>query len=107
MNAQFIIFALSGTGSMILFILLLLVAGVIGYLTAWFYAKSVYTPVIKTLEEEKKELNNRVAALRNDISALNATISKLEKNIVELEGELAERDKTIKELKKGEKAKKE
>lgn len=54
MKPLFILLAQSVTGSVIEIVLLLLVAGLIGYFTAWFYAKSVYTPIIKGLEEEKE-----------------------------------------------------
>ena len=55
MTQLFILLAQSVTGAVITIIALLLVAVIIGYFTAWFYAKSVYTPVIKGLEAEKAE----------------------------------------------------
>ena len=92
MNPQFIFLSLSVTGAVIVTVLLLLVAGVIGYLTAWFYAKSVYTPIIKDLEEENAELAREVSGLKDNISQLNGKISKIEE-------ELAKKDKEIKGLK--------
>ena len=57
MTQLFILLAQSVTGAVITIIALLLVAAIIGYFTAWFYAKSVYTPVIKGLEADKENLN--------------------------------------------------
>jgi len=88
MYPLFINLALSATGSIILMILLLLVAGVIGYFTAWYYAKSIYTPIIKGLEEEKAELNNKILGLLEDISKLNGKVDKLNDEVVKLNGEV-------------------
>ena len=92
MKPLFILLAQSVTGSVIEIVLLLLVAGLIGYFTAWFYAKSVYTPIIKGLEEEKTELNRQILGLKDDISKLNEKIGKLEE-------EIAEKDKEVENLK--------
>ncbi len=61
MNALLVQQIISVPVAVILIIVLLLVAGLIGYLTAWYYAKSVYTPVIKKLEDEKVQLNREIA----------------------------------------------
>lgn len=109
MNPLFIPLAQSVTGAVITIIALLLVAAIIGYLTAWFYAKSVYTPVIKTLEEEKAELIKKVAGLNDDINKLNSTVKELNEKIVKLDEEiialgkeLTAREEEIKSLKKEE-----
>ncbi|HCC69850.1 MAG TPA: hypothetical protein DEQ09_01655 [Bacteroidales bacterium] len=113
MYPLFISLALSVTGSIILIVLLLLVAGVIGYLTAWYYAKSIYTPIIADLEKEKTELNNQILGLMDDISKLNGKVDKLNDKVVKLnseavkikekirklEEEIAEKDKEIENLK--------
>jgi cell division protein FtsB len=99
MNPLLIILAQSITGPVIEIVLLLLVAGLIGYFTAWFYAKSVYTPVIKRLEEEKKDLNRQISGLKDDINKLNVTIDNLNGKIVKLEKDLAVKDKEIENLK--------
>lgn len=100
----------SVTGAVITIIALLLVAAIIGYFTAWFYAKSVYTPIIKGLEEEKAELNKQIAGLKSDITKLNGEVDKLKEDIEKLnkkisksEEEIAEKDKEIKQLKKDKK----
>jgi peptidoglycan hydrolase CwlO-like protein len=97
MKLLFIIIAQSTTGPVIEIILLLLGAALIGFLTAWFYQKSVYTPVIKKLEEEKENLNKKIEGLNNDISGLKGKIGELEKII-------SNKDKEIEELKKPKKA---
>ncbi|MGA2405812.1 MAG: hypothetical protein ABSF81_03560 [Bacteroidales bacterium] len=88
------------TGAVITIVALLLVAVIIGYFTAWIYAKSVYTPVIKGLEADKNELNKQVAGLKEDVSSLNRKVDKLNDKIGKLEEELTEKDKEIKKLNK-------
>ena len=70
MKPLFILLTQTTTGAVITIIALLLVAAIIGYLTAWYYAKSVYTPVIKGLEADKAELIKQVAGLKDDIAKL-------------------------------------
>jgi peptidoglycan hydrolase CwlO-like protein len=89
----------SVTGAVITIIALLLVAAIIGYLTAWFYAKSVYTPIIKGLEAEKEDLLKQVAGLKEDIAKLNGNIDDLNEKITKLEEEGKKKDGEIKELK--------
>lgn len=100
MTLQLIPFAMSVAGAVVLIIALLLVAAAIGYVTAWFYAKSVYTPVIKKLEEEKSDLQGQVSGLKDDILRLDREISDLKAKADELEKTVAEKDTIIKELKK-------
>jgi peptidoglycan hydrolase CwlO-like protein len=100
MKPLFIILAQSNTGAVILILSLLLVAVIIGYFTAWFYAKSIYTPVIKGLEADKAGLNKQVDGLSDDISKLNAKVDKLNEKITKLEEEIVEKDKEIKHLKR-------
>ena len=104
MTLSFIPLAQSVAGAVITIIALLLVAAVIGYLTAWFYAKSVYTPIIKKLEEEKADLQKEVAGLKDDIRKLNSKIEELNVKAGKLEEEIARKDKEIKELKSKAKA---
>jgi peptidoglycan hydrolase CwlO-like protein len=92
--------ALSNTGAVVLFIILLLVAGIIGYLTAWFYAKSVYKPIIKRLEDEKTALNKQIDGLKSDIGKLNKNIEELNKKVKSLEDIVKKKENEISELKK-------
>ncbi len=94
------------TGAVITIIALLLVAAIIGYFTAWIYAKSVYSPVIRGLEIEKKELNNQITDLKADIDKLNLKVEKLNDKIHRLEEEADQKDKEIKKLTKTKKKQK-
>ncbi len=100
MTISFIQLAMSVTGAVISIIALLIVAAVIGYVTSWFYAKSVYTPIIKKLEEEKADLQKEVAGLKEDIRKLNKEVNVLNEKIGELEKALAEKNKLIEDLRK-------
>lgn len=100
MTLSLIQLAQSVTGAVITIIALLLVAAIIGYLTAWFYAKSVYTPIIKGLEAEKADLLKQVAGLKEDVRKLNNTVENLNGKINKLEGEIAKKEQEIKELSK-------
>jgi peptidoglycan hydrolase CwlO-like protein len=97
MTQSFIPFA-SVTGAVITIIALLLVAAIIGYITAWFYAKSIYTPIIKKLEEEKADLQKQVADLKDNVSKLNGKVDDLNGKIAKLEEAAAQKEKEIKEL---------
>ncbi len=99
MILTFIPLAMSVAGAVILIIALLLVAAVIGVVTTWFYAKSVYTPVIKKLEDEKANLQREVSGLKDDVRRLEREIDGCKTKIGELEKELSEKKK-IKELQK-------
>jgi len=100
MTQLFILLAQSVTGAVITIVTLLLVAALIGYFTAWFYAKSVYTPVIKGLETDKQNLISKVDGLNDDIKKLNGKVEKLNEKISKLEEEVEEKEKEIKHLKK-------
>lgn len=98
MTHLFIILAQSPTKAVIFIVALLLVAAIIGYLTAWFYAKSVYTPIIKGLEAEKADLQKQVAGLKDDVRKLNGKVDDLTGTIRKLEEQLGAKEKEIKEL---------
>jgi peptidoglycan hydrolase CwlO-like protein len=99
MTPLFIFLTQSVTGAVATIVALLLVAAVIGYLTAWFYAKSVYTPIIKGLEAEKADLQKQVAGLKEDVSRLNSKVDELNSKINKLEADSSAKDKLISELK--------
>ena len=112
MTQLFVQLAQSVAGNVVTIVTLNIVAAAIGYLTAWFYAKSVYTPVIKGLEADKVVLNKQVATLNDEISNLNEKVNKLKdetnnlnekvstlsEKINNLEGEIAEKDRKLKNL---------
>ena len=100
MTQLFILLAQSVTGSVITIIALLLIAAIIGYFTAWLYAKSVYTPVIKGLEADKENLIKQVEGLTEEVKKLNGKVDKLNERISKLETEIEEKDSEISKLKK-------
>lgn len=100
MTQLFILQAQSVTGAVITIVALLLVAAIIGYFTAWLYAKSVYTPIIKGLETDKANLIKQVDGLNQDVKSLNGKIQNLNGKISSLELEAKEKEKEIADLKK-------
>ncbi len=101
MTQLFLQLAQSVTGNVITIIALGLAAAIIGFIVAWYYARSVYTPVIKGLETDKSNLNNKVFKLEGELVNLNEKINRLSEKIDKLELEVEDRDKEIKELSSG------
>jgi outer membrane biosynthesis protein TonB len=97
----------SNTGAITLILASLLIAAAIGYITAWFYEKSVHMTVIKGLEADKAELNRKVEVLKEDNNKLNGKADRYIDKISRLEEELKEKDKELKRLKKPEEKPKE
>jgi predicted flap endonuclease-1-like 5' DNA nuclease len=60
---------------------LLAVSAIIGYLTSMFYFKSIYLKKIKSIENEKDELNHHIIELNTDKSIL---LTSLRENDIEL-----------------------
>jgi uncharacterized protein len=98
MTQLFLQLAQSVTGNVVTIVALDLVAAIIGFIIAWYYARSVYTPVIKGLEEDKANLNNQVVRLKGDIENLNDKVTALDEKTKKLEEDLASREKEIAEL---------
>jgi peptidoglycan hydrolase CwlO-like protein len=95
MNSLIILQVMSVATSVVLIVALLLVAGLIGYLTAWYYAKSIYTPIIKKLEDEKVQLNREIAGLKDDIVKLKGKIEDLNKKVDDLDKDVSEKEREI------------
>lgn len=98
MTQLFVQLAQPVTGNVITIVSLNLVAVIIGFLIAWFYAKSVFTPEIKSLETDKSDLNNHVARLNIEVVNLTEKVNKLSEKAGKLEEEVAEKDKEFKDL---------
>jgi len=98
MTQVFVQLAQSVTGNVITIVALELVAAIIGFIIAWLYARSVYTPVIKDLKADKSNLNNKVATLQDDFRNLNEKVKSLSEKTNNLEGVIALKDKEIKDL---------
>lgn len=88
MNAQFIFLAQSVTAAVTEIVLLLIGAALIGFLTAWYYQKHFYTPIVKRLEDEKADLNNQIIGLKTDIADLNKQVAGLKSDITDLNGQV-------------------
>ena len=79
MNISMTILAQTKTGTAIEIIVLLLIAGLIAYLTSYLYYKSVYSKKIAALEAEKNDLNSKINRLNNEISNLEKELEEKEK----------------------------
>jgi predicted flap endonuclease-1-like 5' DNA nuclease len=92
MNTLLILLVQTKSEATIDILFLLLVAAVIGYVTAWLYSKSVYERRIKAIESEKDALNYKIVNL-------NADNSNLHNNLHEKEGEIKDLIFEVKALK--------
>jgi len=81
MNTILIILQQTQTGAILEILLLLIIAGLIGYLTSYFYYKSVYTKKINILDGE-------ITALKKHIDILSTEKTRLEKSIKEKDAEI-------------------
>jgi predicted flap endonuclease-1-like 5' DNA nuclease len=81
MSTLLILLAQTKSAATIEILSLLLVAAIIGYITAWLYYKSIYVRRIKVIESEKDKLNNQIVNL-------NADKSNLQKNLREKDNEI-------------------
>ena len=97
MKTLLLLQTMSVPAAVVLIIALLVVAGLIGYFTAWLYAKSVYQPIIKSLEEDKAKLNNEINSLKDDVRKLGVKVENLNKKVDELEIEVSEKERQISE----------
>jgi hypothetical protein len=98
MTQLFVQLAQSVTGNVITIVALDLAAAIIGFVIAWYYARSVYTPVIKGLEADKANLNNQVVRLKGELENLNDKVNSLDAKIKGLEQDLASKEKEITDL---------
>jgi len=105
MTQLFVQLAQSVAGNVITIVALNIVAAAIGYFTAWLYAKSVYTPVIKGLEADKVTLNKQVATLNDEISNLKVEVKKfkdetnnLNEKVNKLNDEISNLNEKVKKL---------
>lgn len=66
----------------------LLVAAIIGYVTAWLYYKTIYVRRIKVIEAEKDELKNHIVNLNTDKSHLQKRLGEKDNEIQYLNKEI-------------------
>ena len=77
MSTLLILLAQSKSAAAIEILSLLLVAVIIGYITAWLYYKSIYVRRIKAIEAEKNELNKSLREKDNEIEYLSKEVNTL------------------------------
>ena len=78
MNTLLILLTQTKTGAILEILLLLLVAAIIGYTTAWFYSRSIYLKKTESTDAEKSALNKEVRNLNAD--KINMTERLIEKD---------------------------
>ena len=76
------------TAAIIEIILLLLVAAIIGFVTAWLYYRSICRKKIDVLESEKEQLNKQIVKLNEDNSNLKKSLREKENEIGKLKEEM-------------------
>jgi len=89
METLVIFLAQTKTAAIIEIILLLVAAGIIGFVSAWLYYRSVYTKKINVLESEKDKLNRQIDKLNEDNSNLKKTLREKENEIEKLNEEIS------------------
>jgi predicted flap endonuclease-1-like 5' DNA nuclease len=78
MSTLLILLVQTKSGAAIEILSFLLVAAIIGYITAWLYCKSIYVSRIKAIESEKDELNKHIATLDAENSNLQRSLHEKE-----------------------------
>jgi predicted flap endonuclease-1-like 5' DNA nuclease len=84
MSTLLILLTQTKSGATIEILLLLLVAAIIGYTTAWLYSRSIYGKKIEGYQSEKKILNNHVISLSTDKNNLTERLIEKDKEIEHL-----------------------
>ncbi|MCK4922230.1 MAG: hypothetical protein KAS71_14360 [Bacteroidales bacterium] len=79
-----VILAQTRTGAMIEIFALLVIAAIIGFLTAYLFYKSVYTEKINILKEEIEKLTGSVGLLNDEIKTLGENLAEKDKEIADL-----------------------
>jgi predicted flap endonuclease-1-like 5' DNA nuclease len=74
MDTLLILVTQSKIGAILEILSLLLVAAIIGYITAWLFYKSVYARRIKAIVSDKDELNKQITILNTDKSNLHKSL---------------------------------
>jgi predicted flap endonuclease-1-like 5' DNA nuclease len=76
MNTLLILLVQTKSEAAIEILAFLLGAGIIGYVTAWLYYKSLYNKNLQAAESDKHELNNRIVNLDADIFNLKQSLTE-------------------------------
>jgi len=69
------------TGAIIEIIIMLLIAGIIAYLTAYYYYKPIYTKRINKLETDILDLEKENNGLKSDLVAMEENLKKKDEEL--------------------------
>jgi len=86
MNTLIIILTQSRSAALLEILLLLIVAGLIGYITSYLYYKSIYTKQITKIESEKSDLLNQIVSLKHKQEELEIQLNEKINEINQLKG---------------------
>ena len=84
MNTLFILLEQTKGSATIEILSLLLVAAIIGYITAWLFYKSIYVKRIKAITSEKDDLNKQIVILNTDKSNLQKSLREKDNQLEHL-----------------------
>jgi predicted flap endonuclease-1-like 5' DNA nuclease len=84
MNTLLILLAQTRSEATIEILSLLLVAAIIGYVTAWLYYKSVYEKKINAIESERDAMSKQIVSLNKDNSNLHKSLDEKDIEIKQL-----------------------
>lgn len=84
MNTIIVLLAQTRGEAAIEIISMLIVAAIIGYITAWLFYRSVYEKKLKLVESDKHELSNRIINLDADVFNLKKSMNLKEEQIEQL-----------------------
>jgi predicted flap endonuclease-1-like 5' DNA nuclease len=99
MNTLVILLAQTRSEATIEILSFLLVAAIIGYVTAWLYYKSIYVKKIKVIESEKDEMDKQIVKLNADNNNLNISLNEKDKSLDEKDKEIEHLILEVKALK--------
>jgi predicted flap endonuclease-1-like 5' DNA nuclease len=95
MNTLLVLLEQTKSEATIEILALLLVAAIIGYVTAWLYTKSVYAKRLTVVETEKDELSNQIVIINTDRGNLINNLREKDKEVEKLNINLREKDKEM------------
>lgn len=85
-----IILALTKTAAAIYFVISLLIAAAIGYLTSYYYYKSIYMKKIHALEDDLESRKKEIAKLNYNIAGLEVKLRNKEEECIKLSTRIKE-----------------
>ncbi len=95
MKPVLILFAQTIGGATLEILSLLIVAAIIGYVTAWLFYKSVYEKKLKVAKSEKHELTNRIVNLNGTIVDLQKSLDDKDQEMEQLFSEYFAQHKQV------------